>query len=121
MRFITTLVQIVCIVLFALFTVANWTTIVIHLWPPYELVVQLPILILGVLILGALPGVIVHRAQKWVMERRLKAADARIAVLSTRIVEMEDQLRPPKKSGEKEAVAALPDQAQPQIVPPAGA
>jgi lipopolysaccharide assembly protein A len=92
------------------FSARNWVPVTVALWPPFELVIRLPVLILLSVLLGALPGLVLHRVTRWRLTRRLGRTEQELALL--RMPAAETPAPPP---------AQMPPQAQPMIVPPAGA
>ena len=86
-------------VAFLLLAVANWTPVPFHLPDGTMVNVRLPLLLAAAFVAGWLPTWLVHLGSKAQMKRKLARAE----------VAMETQ------------PSALPSQAQPIIVPPAGA
>lgn len=101
MRFLKLLAYLAVTLVLAWFAARNWTSVTVNLWPPYQLVIRLPVLLVAAALLGALPGAVIHSASRWRWRRQL----ARAAL-------------PPEPFPAKPDV--LPE-AQPLIVPPAGA
>jgi hypothetical protein len=100
----------------SLFSFANWRDVVVKLWPGYELVLPLPLLILGILALVYLPMALWIRAQRALSNAKIAKLQATLdrteADLSQARVEL---LRPPSTPG------PVPPQAIPQAAPPPGA
>lgn len=81
MQFLKTLFWIVLAVLVALFSYHNWSVVTISLWSGLRLDTKLPVLVIGAFLLGLLPALIVHRATRWQMRRRIEAAERSLAEL----------------------------------------
>jgi hypothetical protein len=102
----------------SLFSFANWRDVVVKLWPGYELVLPLPLLILGILALVYLPMALWIRAQRVLSGARIGKLEASLAKaeadLSQARVEL---LRPPSAAA---PLGPVPPQAIPQAAPPPG-
>jgi lipopolysaccharide assembly protein A len=75
MRFLSTLFWALVAALVALFSWVNWKPVELGLWDTLMLVIQLPLLLLIVFLLGFLPTWLVMRARVWSFRRRLEALD----------------------------------------------
>ena len=96
------------LVAFVLLAVANWTPVPFRLPDGTIISVLLPLLLLAAFVCGWLPMWLYHLAHKAAMNRRLGKAERSLndALLTVRT---------------ETPVSPLPSQAQPQVVPPAGA
>ena len=113
MRTLKTILYVILAVLLALFAVANWVPVTLRLWPPYELVIRLPVLIVAAVLAGAFPGALVHRVSRWRWQRRLTRTEREL-----------EAVRPVGSAAAPVAgtdSGIIPPQAQPMVVPPAGA
>ena len=91
---------------FLLFAVPNWGTVVVVKLGAWELLIQLPVLLLAAFLLGLLPMWLTHVAVRSGWRRRLARAEKAV---TGGVVHPDKPVRP---------AAAGP---QPSIVPPAGA
>lgn len=110
MRFIKLLLLIILALALAWFAALNWVPVTVRLWAPYELVIRLPVLIVGAVLLGWLPSALVHSLDRWRWSRRITRTERELET---------------RRTAEVPATGAAPDlvppQAQPIVVPPAGA
>lgn len=84
MRFFNLLILIVLTLGLAWFSARNWTPVTLALWPPYQMVIQLPVLVVLCVLTGWLPSTAVYSFSRWRLKRRLLRAEAEL--LSTRSV-----------------------------------
>ncbi len=98
--------------LFLLLSVANWTLVPFLLPQGRAVQVPLPLIISGAFVAGWLPTWLSHLAARTVWKRRIERAER---------AAMTDSPSATAPEGAPEAGAAYPSQAQPIIVPPAGA
>ena len=70
MRFLITLWWMVVAVIVALFSYRNWRDVTVDLWGPLQLDVKLPLLMLLLILLGAIPTWLVLRARYWNLSRK---------------------------------------------------
>lgn len=75
MQFLRTVFWVVLAVVGVIFATANWTPVTVNLWSGMVLDTQLPVLMLVTFLLGLVPMLIVHRATRWTMRRRLDSAN----------------------------------------------
>lgn len=114
MRFLKLLLFILLALVLAWFAALNWVPVTIRLWAPYELVIRLPVLIVAAVLLGWLPSAIVHSLSRWRWSRRLTRTER----------ELEARRSAAEPAGTVPPAATTdiaPPQAQPIVVPPAGA
>ena len=83
MNFLKTIFWVLVAVVGALFSFANWKTVDIHLWGDLVWSPPLPFPILCAFLLGLLPMLIVHRATRWSLRRRLDNAQRALTETTT--------------------------------------
>jgi fructose-specific phosphotransferase system IIC component len=66
-------------VLGVLFAFANWTPITVYIWSGILIDTHLPVLLAAVFLLGLVPPLILHRATRWSLRRKLEAAQRQSA------------------------------------------
>ena len=72
MNFLKTLFWVVVTAVAVVFSVNNWSPIFpVQLWGGFVADTHVPVLMIGSLLLGLLPMLIVHRARLWSLRRRL--------------------------------------------------
>ncbi|MDO9490480.1 MAG: hypothetical protein Q7J32_19085, partial [Sphingomonadaceae bacterium] len=76
MRFLKVLLFILLALALAWFAALNWVPVTVRLWAPYELVIRLPVLIVAAVLIGWLPGALVHSLSRWRWTRRLTRTEA---------------------------------------------
>lgn len=113
MRFFSYLLFAALIFALAAFAAANWVMVTVKLLPSWELVIRLPVLMFAMLMIGALPASLLHSLSKWSWRRKLTRTERELQ--SSRAAGTEPAVPTPADFG------AMPPQAQPLIVPPAGA
>ncbi|MBA3898068.1 MAG: DUF1049 domain-containing protein [Sphingomonadaceae bacterium] len=74
MQFLRTIFWVVLAVAGVVFAFNNWTPVTIRLWSGIVLDTRLPVLLLAVFLIGLVPPLILHRATRWTLKRRLDAA-----------------------------------------------
>lgn len=75
MQFLRTVFWVVLAVVGVIFATANWTPVTVNLWSGMVLDTRLPVLMLVTFLLGLVPMLIVHRATRWSLRRRLDNAN----------------------------------------------
>jgi lipopolysaccharide assembly protein A len=75
MQFLRTVFWVVLAVLGVIFSFNNWQIVSIKLWGDIIVDTPLPILLFVVFMLGLLPVLILHRATRWSLSRKLDAAN----------------------------------------------
>lgn len=75
----------------AWFAARNWFPVRLQLWASYEMIIQLPVLIFAALLLGALPGALIHSTSRMRWRRRLARSERRLAEVQTVPAEPETQ------------------------------
>jgi lipopolysaccharide assembly protein A len=75
MQFLRTVFWVVLAVLGVIFSFNNWQIVSIKLWGDILIDTPLPILMFVVFMLGLLPTLILHRATRWNLNRKLEAAN----------------------------------------------
>lgn len=74
MHFLKTLFWVVVAVVAVIFSLRNWTPVVVHLWGGLDADVKLPILLLIMFLIGFLPWYTLYKATRWQLLRKLEAA-----------------------------------------------
>lgn len=113
MRFLSYLFFALIIFALAAFAAANWVMVTVKLLPSWELVIRLPVLMFAMLMIGALPATLLHSVSKWSWRRKLTRTERELE--NSRVVGTEPTVSSPANAN------TMPPQAQPLIVPPAGA
>lgn len=72
MHFLRTLFWVVVAVVAVVFSIRNWTPVVVHLWGGLDADVKLPVLLLIFFLIGFLPWYALHKATRWQLKRRLE-------------------------------------------------
>lgn len=111
MRFLKLLLFILLALALAWFAALNWVPVTVRLWAPYELVIRLPVLIVAAVLLGWLPSALVHSLNRWRWRRKLTRTERELEARRT-------AAEPAAPVGSSDLA---PPQAQPIVVPPAGA
>jgi lipopolysaccharide assembly protein A len=75
MQFLRTVFWVVLAVLGVIFSFNNWQIVSIKLWGDIIVDTPLPILLFVVFMLGLLPILLLHRATRWSLNRKLEAAN----------------------------------------------
>ena len=76
MRMIRTIVWVVLVIAFLLFSLNNWVPVTVKIWEGLLWETKLPALVLLAFLLGWLPTWLVHLAGKWRLKRRISALEA---------------------------------------------
>ncbi len=92
MQFLRTIFWVVLAVLGVLFATTNWKPVTINLWNGVVVDTYLPVLMLGTFLLGLVPMLILYRATKWRMNRRLESTTR--ALVETRPSEFSGTMPP---------------------------
>ncbi len=74
MQFLRTVFWVALAVVGMIFAFNNWTPVTIRLWSGIVLDTRLPVVLLAVFLIGLVPPLILHRATRWTLTRRLDAA-----------------------------------------------
>lgn len=75
MQFLRTMFWVVLAVLGVIFSFNNWQIVSIRLWGDIIVDTPLPVLLFVTFMLGLLPVLILHRATRWSLKRKLEAAN----------------------------------------------
>lgn len=78
MQFLKTIFWVLVAVVGALFSFANWKPVDIRLWGDLVWSPPLPFPIICAFLLGLLPMLILHRATRWSLRRRLDTANRQL-------------------------------------------
>ncbi len=84
MQFLRTVFWVVLAVVGVIFSFNNWQIVSIKLWGDIIVDTPLPILLFVVFMLGLLPTLLLHRATRWSLNRKLDAANRNLT--ETRVV-----------------------------------
>ena len=95
MQFLRTVFWVVLAVLGVIFSFNNWTPVTINLWSGMVLDTHLPLLLLATFLLGLLPMMVLHRATRWSLRRRLDAANRTLTETQTVAPPARTDLAPP--------------------------
>lgn len=79
MQFLKTLLWVIIAVVGVLFAINNWTPVTLNLWGGLQMETQLPVLLLISFLLGLIPYMILHRATRWSLGRKLSNAERSLA------------------------------------------
>lgn len=71
MQFLRTIFWVALAILGVFFALDNWRPVTIYLWSDIVLDTPLPMLMLGSFLLGLVPMIVLHRATRWSLRRRL--------------------------------------------------
>lgn len=105
MQFLKTLFWVLIAVGVMLFAFNNWNIVTVNLWDGLQLDTRLPILLFGAFLIGLLPALLLHRATRWSLRRKLTTMERALADVTT----------PPV---EERTSGVLPPAAAPIAVPP---
>lgn len=72
MHFLRTLFWVVIAVVAVVFSIRNWTPVVVHLWGGLDADIKLPVLLLIFFLIGFLPWFTIHKATRWQLKRKLE-------------------------------------------------
>ena len=72
MRIVTLIFYFLFGALLAWFAARNWDFVTLKLWGDYELAIRLPVLLLLMFLIGALPLAILRYTSRWHWSRRVK-------------------------------------------------
>jgi lipopolysaccharide assembly protein A len=75
MQFLKTLFWVLVAVIAVIFSFKNWTTIAINLWSGLVLETQLPVLLFGAFLVGMIPTLLLHRATRWSLRRKIDSME----------------------------------------------
>ncbi len=71
MQFLKTLLWVLVAVLVAIIASNNWRDVTVDLWSNLQADIKLPVLLLGMFLLGLLPTWLVMRGKIWRLKRRI--------------------------------------------------
>lgn len=107
MQFLRTIFWVLIAVAAMLFSFNNWNPVTINLWSGLQLDTRLPILLIAAFLIGLLPALLLHRATRWSMGRKISSMERALADVS-----------PPATPAPAPSSNALPPGAAPIAVPP---
>jgi putative membrane protein len=79
MQFLKAIFQAFIAVIGAIFAYNNWTPITVNLWGGVVLDTVLPLLLLVAFLLGLLPTLLLYRASRWRLRRKLDSTERALA------------------------------------------
>ncbi|WOK37115.1 lipopolysaccharide assembly protein LapA domain-containing protein [Sphingomonas sp. C3-2] len=79
MQFLRTIFWVILAVMAVIFAVGNWHAVTINLWGDVQVDSKLPVLLFGAFLLGLVPTLILYRATRWRLKRRLEIAERALA------------------------------------------
>lgn len=106
MQFLKTLFWVLIAVAGMLFAFNNWNTVTVNLWDGLQLDTRLPLLLFAAFLAGLLPAMLLHRATRWSLKRKLSTMERALADVTS------------PAPGPKQSSGALPPSAAPIAVPP---
>jgi putative membrane protein len=83
MRFLKTLFWVLVLVGVVLFSAGNWKPVRLALWGYTEVNIQLPALLLITFLAGMVPTLLLHRATRWSLRRKLDSAERALSDMAT--------------------------------------
>jgi hypothetical protein len=83
MRFLKTLFWVLVVVGLGLFSARNWTPVPVRLWGDTVADVKLPVLLVLTFLAGMLPLLLLHRATRWSLKRKLDSAERALSDIAT--------------------------------------
>ncbi len=108
MQFLKTLFWVLIAVAAMLFAFNNWNTVTVNLWGGLQLDTRLPLLLFAAFLAGLLPAMLLHRATRWSLKRKINTMERALADVAS-----------PAPVAEKPVPAgAIPPGAAPIAVPP---
>jgi uncharacterized integral membrane protein len=113
MRFLSLLIVLALALALAWFSAQNWVPVTLSLWPPYQLVIRLPVLMVVCVLAGWLPSAAVGSLQAWQLRRRLTRTERELQ--STRAVAGAPEPAIPAEPFEKPVLRSAPY--QPRTMP----
>lgn len=88
MQFLKTLFWVLIGAAAMLFSFNNWNPVTVNLWGGLQLDTRLPVLLVTAFLIGLLPTMLLHRATRWSMRRKLTTMERALADVSTPVVEV---------------------------------
>lgn len=108
MQFLKTLFWVMIAVAAMLFAFNNWNMVTVNLWGGLKLDTRLPILLFASFFMGLVPAMLIHRATRWSLKRRISTMERALA----------DAAAPHSATGHTPPAGNLPPGAAPIAVPP---
>ncbi len=105
MQFLKTIFWVLIAVVIVLFSMNNWNPVQVMLWNGLMMETKLPVLLIGAFLVGLLPALLLHRATRWSLRRKLGNMERSLASVSAPAVSTPN-------------VSAVPPAATPMAVPP---
>ena len=79
MNFLRTLFWVILAVSLLVLANRNWHPVTMNLWGGLRLDAKLPVLLLAAFLLGFLPTLLMHRASRWTLRRRVEGLERQLA------------------------------------------
>ena len=79
MQFLKTLFWVLIAVAAMLFSFNNWNPVTVSLWGGLQLDTRLPLLLFASFLIGLLPAMLLHRATRWSLKRKLTTMERALA------------------------------------------
>lgn len=105
MQFLRTIFWVLVAAAAMLFSFNNWNPVTINLWSGLQLDTRLPILLVGAFLIGLVPALLLHRATRWSMRRKINTMERALADAGTPLATTP-------------STGAIPPSAAPIAVPP---
>ncbi len=75
MQFLKTIFWVILAVVAVVFSLGNWTPVTLELWGDVQVDSKLPVLMVGAFLVGLVPMLIIHRATRWRLRKRLESME----------------------------------------------
>lgn len=75
MQFLKTIFWVILAVVAVVFSLGNWIPVTLKLWGDVEVDAKLPVLMICAFLLGLIPILIIHRATRWRLRKRLESTE----------------------------------------------
>lgn len=75
MQFLKTIFWVILAVVAVVFSLGNWTPVTLELWGDVQVDSKLPVLMITSFLIGLIPMMIVHRATRWRLRKRLESTE----------------------------------------------
>ncbi|MEY4502462.1 MAG: hypothetical protein RIS52_2352 [Pseudomonadota bacterium] len=86
MRFLTSIMWIIVLLIIVTFSINNWVPITVYLWKNLVMDTFLPVPLIVAFLAGMIPYFILHRATRWSMSRKLTQAERALAQTQASVV-----------------------------------
>ena len=79
MHFLRTLFWVILAVTLVVFSNRNWHPVTMNLWGGLRMDAKLPVLLVSAFLLGFVPTLLMHRASRWTLRRRVEGLERQLA------------------------------------------